>query len=95
MPTPRPAAVYLAVGSNIDPEANLQAALTLLRGQVRVTGVSTVYRTPALGRPDQSDYLNAVWRVETALPPHRLRDEVLRPIEAALGRRRSADRSGD
>lgn len=96
-PTPEgPPAVtaYIAVGSNIEPRRNLLAALRLLRrcGQVRVTGVSTVYRSAALGRPEQPDYLNGVWRIETALPPRRLRQEVLRPIEDQLGRRRKADR---
>jgi len=83
---------YLGVGSNIDPETNLIAALDRLRRVVRVTGVSTVYRTAPLGRPEQASYLNGVWRIETGLGARPLKYDVLRPLESALGRVRTADR---
>jgi 2-amino-4-hydroxy-6-hydroxymethyldihydropteridine diphosphokinase len=34
--------------------------------------VSSLYRTPPWGRTDQPDFLNAVARIETTLPPHDL-----------------------
>ncbi|MBN1441873.1 MAG: 2-amino-4-hydroxy-6-hydroxymethyldihydropteridine diphosphokinase [Planctomycetes bacterium] len=83
---------YIAVGSNIDPEESIFGAQVLLQRRVRLTGVSSFYRTPALDRPDQPPFLNGVWEVLTELPPRRLRDEVLRPIETALGRVRTEDR---
>ncbi|MFH1843997.1 MAG: 2-amino-4-hydroxy-6-hydroxymethyldihydropteridine diphosphokinase [bacterium] len=90
--TPPPVVVYLGVGSNIKPARNLPDALRLLleRDQ-RITATSTVLRTPAIGRPEQDDYFNCVWRLQTRLTPLALRDNQLRPIEAELGRIRGTD----
>ena len=41
--------------------------------------------------PDQAVFLNGVWRVETALTARQLKFDVLRPIEAQLGRVRGED----
>ena len=87
-----PVEAFIAVGSNIDPERNIAAALDLLMEQVAVTGVSTFYRTAPLGRPEQPPFLNGVWRVETSMGPRDLKFGVLRCIEAALGRVRTQDR---
>lgn len=83
---------FVGVGSNIEPRRNIQAALVRLARRVRVTGVSTFYRTPALDRPDQPAFLNGVWRIETDLAPRALKLDVLRGIERSLGRVRTADR---
>ncbi len=83
---------YIGVGSNIDPQANIPAALDLLRRRACVTGTSTFYRTPAIDRPDQPDYLNGVWRIETAAAPRDLGRDLLRPIEDQLGRVRTTDK---
>ncbi len=90
--TPDMLSAYIGVGSNIRPETNIPAALNLLRRRVRVTGTSTFYRTPAVDRPDQPDYRNGVWRIETAAAPRDLGRDVLRPIEDQLGRVRTADK---
>jgi 2-amino-4-hydroxy-6-hydroxymethyldihydropteridine diphosphokinase len=82
---------YLAVGSNLDPEDHVRRALRLLREAVSVTAISTFYRTPPRGRPEQPDFLNGVVEVETDLPPRELRAG-LREIEARLGRVRTADK---
>ena len=86
------ALAYVSLGSNLDPEANLLRALRLLSQRVRLVALSTVYRTPAEGRPEQPDFYNAVLAIETELPPRALKYEVLRAIEAELGRRRGPDR---
>ncbi len=83
---------YVAVGSNVEPERNVPAALELLMRKVRVTRSSTFYRTAPIGRPDQPAFCNGVWEISTSLSPRRLRLEVLRDIERRLGRTRSADR---
>jgi dihydroneopterin aldolase/2-amino-4-hydroxy-6-hydroxymethyldihydropteridine diphosphokinase len=98
-PKPRVEA-YVAVGSNIDPENNIRAALAKLRRQVRVTAVSTFYRTPflppkgqrAAAPPEQPPYVNGVWRIETDKDPRALKTQVLQRIEEDLGRRRGADK---
>jgi len=38
-------------------------------------------------------FLNAAVAVTTALPPQQLKNDVLRPIEARLGRKRTGDRN--
>lgn len=83
---------FISVGANVEPEPHIMAALELLRSRVRVTGSSTFYRTEPVGRPDQPEFINGVWRIDTALSPTQIRDEVLRPIEEELGRRRCADK---
>lgn len=94
MVTPGEATVFIAVGSNVEPLVHVPAALELLRRQVRVTGCSTFYRTEPIGRAGQPPFLNGVWRIETALPPRALKQDVLRPIEHRLGRQRGEDRYG-
>lgn len=82
----------IGVGSNIEPETNVLRALDLLRACCRVLATSTFYRTPAIDRPEQPDYLNGVWRAETTLSPRDLKFRVLRRIEEQLGRVRGYDR---
>jgi 2-amino-4-hydroxy-6-hydroxymethyldihydropteridine diphosphokinase len=83
---------FVGVGSNLSPEANIPAAQRRLAERVRVTGVSTFYRTPPVGAPGTPPFVNGVWRIETELGPRALKGEVLRTIEAELGRRRTEDR---
>ncbi len=86
--------VYLGVGSNLEPEANIPRALDLLRWLVRVDGISTFYRTDPVG-PAGSEgrprFVNGVLGGRTRLTPAKLKAG-LRRIEADLGRRRTADR---
>lgn len=81
---------YIGLGSNIEPEAHLRAALRRLDEQpgARPTAVSPVYRTPPWGPVPQGPYLNAVVAVETDLAADALL-EVLLAIELAQGRDRS------
>lgn len=81
----------MSLGSNIDPERNVPAALELLAQQARLVDVSTIYRTRPLDRPEQGMYLNGVCRIRTYLPPRALKFDCLRKVEAALGRVRTED----
>lgn len=83
--------VYLGFGSNVDPVANAKQALDGLAEAVRVRAVSTVYRTPALERPDDPDFLNAVIAIATDLDPHALKRDVLLRLEDEAGRTRGGD----
>jgi 2-amino-4-hydroxy-6-hydroxymethyldihydropteridine diphosphokinase len=83
---------FVAVGSNIDPARNVEASLRALALRVRITAISTVYLTDAEGRPGQPPFYNGVVGVDTDATPHTLKFEVLRRIEADLGRQRSSDR---
>jgi 2-amino-4-hydroxy-6-hydroxymethyldihydropteridine diphosphokinase len=81
--------VFVGVGSNIEPEANVRRALQLLAREVRLRAVSTIYRTPAIG--GGPPFLDGVVEVSTALTPRALKLDVLRRIEAQLGRQRGPD----
>lgn len=83
---------FISVGSNIEPERNILAALTSLASKTHVTGSSTFYRTTPLGRSDQPMYVNGVWQIHTDLEPGHVQKVLLRPIESSLGRWRSADK---
>ena len=87
-------AAYVSVGSNIEPERHVPAALAALAGTpgLRVTGVSTHYRTAPLdGRTDQGDYVNGVWAFSCGLGREAFR-AALAGIEEREGRRRTGDR---
>jgi 2-amino-4-hydroxy-6-hydroxymethyldihydropteridine diphosphokinase len=81
---------FIGVGSNLEPEANVRAALRLLGKRARITRISMFYRTEAIGRPEQPDFYNGVVEIETGLPPVELK-QALRAIEAQCGRRRTDD----
>lgn len=83
---------YIGIGSNIEPEKHVPAAVLLLREYVRVTGVSTFYRTDAFGSPGSPLFINGVVRIYTDLAPRELKTEVLRRIEDRLGRERTEDK---
>lgn len=80
--------VVLGLGTNIgDRMENLQSAVDALRRVpgVSVLSVSKVYETAPVGYADQSDFLNAVVLLETALSPEAVLGLCL-GIEAAAGR---------
>lgn len=91
---PRATRVLVSMGSNIDAERNLAAALRRLRERCHVSSVSTVYESDPVGTTDQARFLNAAVLLETELTPAQLRSQVLRPIEHELGRVRTADKYG-
>lgn len=82
---------FIGLGSNIDPEQNLPAAVQRLAGLGEIVAVSTVYQTPAIGPSPAPDFLNAAVLLSTELEPLQIRKR-LRAVEAELGRVRSADR---
>ncbi len=84
---------YLSLGSNIEPERSLPAAVRLLGRYGCVRAASTVWQTLPLGRSDQPDYLNAVVLLETPLSAQSLRQDAIPAVESALGRVRTADKN--
>lgn len=82
--------VYVALGSNDQPEENLRRALDLLCQRATVRAVSAVVQSPDYSAQNQPDYLNAVVWLTTADDPARFRTETLASIEAACGRVRLA-----
>jgi 2-amino-4-hydroxy-6-hydroxymethyldihydropteridine diphosphokinase len=82
----------LLLGSNVDKERNLPAAVRLLRRLCHVVAVSRVYETAAVGLAGQPDFLNAAVLVETALEAPALKETVLNRVEKELNRRRQSDK---
>ncbi len=86
------ARAFIGIGSNIEPAKNVRAAVLSLAQQTRLLGISTVYRTDALDRPEQPPYFNCVVEIETEALPAEVKHGLLRPIEHSLGRRRTSDK---
>ncbi len=83
--------VLVLFGSNVDAEANSRAARERLTAVLKSPRFSSVYRSPAVGAPDSDPFLNWAVRGSTDLGPYELKFDVLRAIEADLGRVRSRD----
>lgn len=84
--------VILSLGSNINPTENLIRALELLCQRTGVQRVSSAWESPALGS-EGPDFLNAAAWIETPLSMADLKQHILRPIEAQLGRVRTVDKN--
>ena len=82
---------YLNIGSNIEPERHLQEAIRYLRQHGEVKAVSNAWQSHAFGS-DGPDFLNACILFLTPMTPRELKEQVIRPIEAKLGRVRGGDR---
>lgn len=91
MSDPEPHLVFLTLGSNIDPVKNLSRAAIELARSFTLRGLSRVYRTEPVGAPGSPVFLNAAALIETGLAPAALKFDRLRPLEARLGRVRTAD----
>ena len=82
---------YLNIGSNIEPEHHLREAIRLLREQGKVKAISNAWQSHAFGS-DGPDFLNACVLFLTQLKARELKAQVIRPIEARLGRIRGTDK---
>jgi len=82
----------LLLGSNIRAEENLRLAVRRLQERTDVLRVSSVWESTAVGS-DGPDFLNLAMLVFTPLEAAALKTQVLRPLEAEMGRVRSADKN--
>jgi 2-amino-4-hydroxy-6-hydroxymethyldihydropteridine diphosphokinase len=91
--TPEANLAYLSLGSNIDPERNLPAAVARLTcfGCIRAT--SSVWQTAPVGFTDQPDFLNAAVLLETHLSAPILREQAIAQIEKSLLRKRTVNKN--
>lgn len=85
--------IFIALGSNLEPENNIRRGLELLAKKLVIKAISPFYRSQALGRKGDPDFLNGVIEVGTRLKPLALKYEILRPCEEGLGRIRSEDKN--
>lgn len=84
--------VFLSLGSNIEAELNLPAAVREIARYGRIVGISSVWETTPVGPDGQPDFLNAILWLETRLSAKELKEDVIAVIETHLGRVRSSDR---
>ncbi|CAN7575119.1 2-amino-4-hydroxy-6-hydroxymethyldihydropteridinediphosphokinase [Pseudoxanthomonas sp. LjRoot143] len=84
---------YLSLGSNVEPERHLRAAVAALRERFGDVRLSPVYRTRSVGF-DGTDFLNSAAVIDSDLDPLALNDW-LHALEDAHGRDRSGPRFSD
>ncbi|HEY6893242.1 MAG TPA: 2-amino-4-hydroxy-6-hydroxymethyldihydropteridine diphosphokinase [Rhodanobacteraceae bacterium] len=84
------ARAYLSLGSNLEPERHLAAAIDELRARFGAIAVSPVYRSAAVGF-DGPAFLNLAVGIDTDLDPVAL-DAWLHALEDRHGRRRDGPR---
>ena len=82
---------YLNLGSNIQPETNLVKAVQLLQSYGEIKEVSNAWESEAIGM-DGPNYLNACLLFISPIIQPNLKETVIRPIEAELGRQRSKNK---
>ncbi|HEY5789787.1 MAG TPA: 2-amino-4-hydroxy-6-hydroxymethyldihydropteridine diphosphokinase [Gammaproteobacteria bacterium] len=83
------AVIFISLGSNLDREVQLRAAVRALRASFTGVSLSPVYESAAVGF-DGPPFYNLVARAETALDPAAVVAR-LHAIEDAQGRQRHAD----
>jgi len=88
-----PHEVVIGLGSNIDPEANLEQAVLELKSRFKVSKRSQWTRTKPIGIQDQPDFYNGALLMETEMEQQSLKKELKR-IEDILGRDRSLPKFG-
>jgi 2-amino-4-hydroxy-6-hydroxymethyldihydropteridine diphosphokinase len=82
---------YLGLGSNIEPKKNLPRSIGLLRQYAPIYAFSAIWETPSVGEAGPN-FLNGVVCIGSHLQPEELKYQVLRPVEAKLGRVRTSDK---
>ena len=85
-------AIVIGLGSNVEPERHLPQAVRLLAGRAAVLIVSSAWATAPVGPAGQPPFVNAAVLLRVDVPPERVKPLLLRPVEAAMGRLRTADR---
>lgn len=83
----------IGIGSNINPEVNIQLMLEILATKTRIVKMSSLIQTKPIGISDQPDFTNGAVKVETPLSREELKS-ILISIEDQLGRNRLLPKFG-
>ncbi len=84
---------WLGLGSNVNAETHIRAAIDELSAQFETISLSPAYASTAVGFEGE-DFINLVARVETELSPMELR-QYLRDLEDRYGRKRDVPKFSD
>ncbi|MDD5218183.1 MAG: 2-amino-4-hydroxy-6-hydroxymethyldihydropteridine diphosphokinase [Candidatus Omnitrophica bacterium] len=79
---------FLSLGSNINPQINIPAAMQVLRESFTVRKISSVYETQPVGPAGKDNFWNLAVEIETTIDRTSLVKR-LRDIETQLGRKRN------
>jgi len=83
----------IGIGSNINPESNIAAALYFLRKEQEFVSVSSLIKTSPIGIPDQPDFLNGAAKILTTMEIADFKN-YLKDVEDRLKRDRTAPKYG-
>lgn len=85
--------VIVSVGSNIDPQVNLDQTKKIVAREMTLLGEATVIKTEPDGFKAQPDFLNGAWLMETRLPLEEF-NAYLKAVEIRMGRVKGPIKSG-
>ncbi len=84
--------VFLGIGGNIDPEANIPVGIDIIRSRFQLVRLSPFYKSEAWGvKDEQPDYINLAAEVRTDRDIFGVRAEACW-IEKMVGRKRTDDK---
>lgn len=83
----------VSVGSNIEPEKNIERARRIIAGELELVGESAFVRTRPIGFANQPDFVNGAFLIATGLERDHLR-RYLKEVEKRIGRVRRPNRFG-
>lgn len=83
----------VGIGSNIEPEENIAAALNYLRQEQELIAVSALTRTSPIGITNQPDFLNGACKIMTAMDMTEFQN-YLKKLEDRLKRDRTTAKFG-
>jgi 2-amino-4-hydroxy-6-hydroxymethyldihydropteridine diphosphokinase len=83
----------IGIGSNIDPAANVPAAIERIAAEHELVASTPPVRTAPIGTTDQPDFVNCAALIRTGFDREHLQ-AWLKSVESDLGRVRTDDRNG-
>lgn len=75
----------VSVGSNIDPEQNIDRAITIIRCEQELVAASTMIQTKPVGLRNQPDFINGALLINTGLDYESF-NHYLKDVESRLQR---------
>lgn len=85
--------VIISVGSNIEPEINIEIARKKISEKSKFVKQSQFYQTRPIGFTEQPDFLNGAYLIQTEDSRKTLREK-LKQIEIDMGRVKTENKNG-
>lgn len=91
MPTLTDESILISIGSNIQPEKHIPAAVRRLEERFGPMRISNIFETHPIGTVG-NNFLNLAVEIHSTLPIEELKNEFLRKFELQLGRIRTSNK---